>query len=164
MLAQSPVLEYSTAVNQTPDKLLFSLVGLNSLFEQVWSKPVSGWARLRGGDRLSSTQRAELLKTLLTLPFPLPLDEGESFDLTLKANQSEEKLHAYLNLIVESLFFLLRTPRLFDRYPGSVNLRGLDEQGRPNVKTLEHPFVGRIILLLALGLDRAGVVIGAFDS
>ena len=162
MLAQSPIIEYSTAVNQTPDKLLFSLVGLNSLFEQVWSKPVSGWARLRGGGQLSPAQRTELLKTLLTLPFPLPLAEGESFDLTLKANQSEEKLHAYLNLLVESLFFLLRTPNLFDRYPGSINLRGLDEQGQPQVKTLERPLVGKIILQLALGLDRAGVVIGAF--
>jgi hypothetical protein len=164
MLVPSPALKYSTTVNQTPDKLLFALVGLNSLFEQVWIKPVSPWSRLRGGNQLSATQRAALLKTLLALPFPLPLPESESFDLSLKTNQGEEKLHAYLNLIVESLFFLLRTPKLFDRYPGSVNLRGLDEQGQPNVKTFERPLVGKLILQLALGLDRAGVVIGAFNT
>jgi hypothetical protein len=162
VLAQSSNREYLSAANQTPDRLLLPLIGLNSLFEQVWSQPVSGWARLRGGDQLSAEQRAEVLKVLLTLPFPLPLAEGESFDLTLKANQSEEKLHAYLNLVVESIFFLLRAPHIFDRYPESVKFPGVDEQGKPNVKTLEHPFVGKIILHLALGLDRCGVIIGAF--
>ena len=162
MLAQSSVLEYSSAANRTPDKLLFSLMAVNSLFEQVWYKPVSAWARLRGGNQLSSAQRAEVLKTLLSLPLPLPLAEGESFDLTLKINQSEERLHAYLNLVVESLFFLLRAPNLFDRYPGSIKFSGLDEQGKPNAKTLEHPLVGKIVLQLALGLDRCGEIIGVF--
>ena len=162
MLAQSSVLKYSPAANQAPDRLLFSLVGLDSLFEQVWHKPVSAWSRLRGGNQLSSAQRTEVLKTLLSLPFPLPLPESESFDLTLKANQSEEKLHEYLNLIVESLFFLLSAPNLFERYSGSVNIRGTDEQGRPNVKILKHPAVGKIILQLALGMDRCGEIIGAF--